>query len=777
MVSAISSSTSTHRCIYEGNSAAVQALFLLGLSFASFSMTAFAQTAADTSDAASSGLQEIIVTAQRRSENLQDVPITVTAFNEEALESRGITDLGQIAEFAPSLEIHSTNRPGGGGSAIAAYIRGVGTGDYNFPTDPAIGIYVDGVYMARSLGGLMSLADIDQIQVLNGPQGTLYGRNTLGGAILITTKDPVLSGPAEGMVEAHAGSDTRLDLIANISAPLVEDKVGYKFSLATFNSDGFGEQIDSGRNLSNEHRVIARGGLLFQMADHLALDLNLDYSGQRENPPVVATIAYFPGSPLVAPYNASVAPNLNPGLGLPAGSGISAAWISPNVYSNYSREPLRDDYDSGGVSARLTYDPSDAMQFKSISAFRDLRAGIDVEADGTPYAYFTDSTVDHDRQLSEELTVGGKVLDGQLNYLGGVFVFRETGHSFDYLELFHGLYEATGNAKFALDSITQQNLVSTSYAAFTQETYTIIPNVNLTAGARVTYDKKDYDGFIDAPQTNTVAVPDERSTPDWTSFTPKAVIDWKPMASTLLYTSYAEGYKAGGVTQPIVGLPPSSYAPERLKTTELGIKTSWLNNALTANFAGYYSDYNDVQLTSIINLPNGSIVKPTQNAGTAVIQGLEGEIDVMPLPGLRFTLLGDYTHDRFISLLPGAITALHAFVGERLPQIPDYDIHLGAEYGFQIPTGRLTIRVDSSVTGKAQMTIGDPASYQDSYTLVNGNLTYDPAWNDHMQFAFRAMNVTNKRYYVYDQTQASLNEQIVIPGAPLEWYFSARYKF
>jgi iron complex outermembrane receptor protein len=301
--------------------------------------------------------------------------------------------------------------------------------------------------------------------------------------------------------------------------------------------------------------------------------------------------------------------------------------------------------------------------------------------------------------------------------------------------------------------------------------------VNFTAGARVTYDKKDYDGFVDAPQLDAVPIPDERSTPTWTSFTPKAVVDWKPTASALFYASYSEGYKAGGVTQPIVGLPPSSYSPERLKTTELGIKTSWLNNALTANFAGYYSDYKDVQLTSIINLPNGSIVKPTQNAGTAVIRGLEGEIDVMPLPGLRFTLLGDYTHDRFISLLPGTITALHAFIGERLPQIPDYDIHLGAEYGFQIPTGRLTLRVDASVTGEAQMSIGDARSFQNSYTLLNGNLTYDPAWAEHMQFAFRAMNVTNKRYYVYDQTQASLNEQIVIPGAPLEWYLSARYKF
>lgn len=759
-----------------GTDSGIIALLAIVL-LAVFSADASAQTVSDATGAKSPGLEEIVVTAQRRSERLQDVPITVTAFNDQALQSRGITNLGQIAEFAPSLELHSTSRPGGGGSAIAAYIRGVGTGDYQFPTDPAIGIYVDGVYMARSLGGLMSLSDIDQIQVLNGPQGTLYGRNTLGGAILITTKDPILSGPAQRTIEAHIGSDTRIDLISNFNSPLVEERVGFKFSLATFNSNGFGEQIDTGRNLSNEHRVIARSGLLFAVADHLAVNFNVDYSGQRANPPVVATVSYFPGSPLVGPYNAIVAPILNPSLNLPTGSGISAAWISPTAYTNYSRQPLRDDYDTGGLSARVTYDPSEAIQVKSITAFRDLKADIDVEADGTPYAFFTDSTLDHDRQLSQEITVGGKVLSDRLAYLGGIYAYREVGHSLDYLQLFHGLYEVTGNPKLALDSITQQHLVSTSYAAFTQDTFAITRNVNFTAGARVTYDKKDYDGFIDGPQRGVISVPDERSTPHWTSFTPRAVVDWKPTTSSLVYVSYAVGYKAGGITQPIVGLPPSSYDPERLRTSELGVKTSWLNNRLTANFAGYYSDYNDVQLTSIITLPNGSIVKPTQNAGKAVIRGLESEINFMPISGLRFTLVGDYTHDRFISLVPGAITALHAFVGEQLPQIPDYDVHFGAEYGLRIPSGTLTVRLDASLTGKAQMTIGDPASFQNSYTLVNGNLTYDPVWTEHLELAFRAFNITNKRYYVYDQTQASLNEQLVIPGAPLEWYFSARYKF
>lgn len=777
MVSALSSFASCGCCACKSEFRAVPASLLLGLLLLSCSPAILAQATVDTGDAPAAGLQEIVVTAERRSENIQDVPITVTAFNDEALESRGITDLGQIAEFTPSLELHSTNRPGGGGSAIAAYIRGVGTGDYNFPTDPAIGIYVDGVYMARSLGGLMSLADIDQIQVLSGPQGTLYGRNTLGGAILITTKEPVLSGPAQGAIEAHAGSDERADFIANVAVPLSDDKIGFKFSFATFNSNGFGEDILTGRNLSDEHRIIVRSGLLFAFSDDLRMNVDFDYSGQRNNPPVVAVTRYFTGSPLVAPYNAIVAPAANAALGLPLGSGIGPAWISPNVYSSYTTAPLKDNYDMGGVSVRLNYLPSDDFQIKSITAFRDLVAEIDVDADSTPYNFFTDDTIDHDNQLSEELTAGGKALDDKLNYLGGIYAFREAGHSFDYVHLFQGLYEDTGNKHLALNTITLQNLVSYSYAVFSQETYSVLPNVDVTGGARVTYDKKDYEGSLDQPQLNIVAVPDEAASPHWTSLTPKAAIDWKVVGSAMLYASYSQGYKSGGITQPIVGLPPSRYDPERLATTELGLKSSWFNNKLTANFAGYYSDYRNVQLTSIITLPNGSIVKPTQNAGTAVIRGVEAEFDLVPIAGLRLNLSADYTHDRFISLVPGVVTALHAFIGERLPQIPDYDIHGGAQYSFRIPSGNLTVRLDASLTGEQQMTIGDPTSYQKSYALVNGNLTYDPDWANHMEFAFRAMNLTNRRYFVFDQSESSLNEQIVIPGAPLEWYISARYKF
>lgn len=255
-------------------------------------------TAAPT-DAKPAQVEEIVVTAQKRSERLQDAPVAVTAFSSQSLAARGITNVSQIGQYTPSLLIQPTNRPGGGGSSIAAYIRGVGTGDYNIPTDPAIGVYIDGVYLARSLGGLMSLTDIQRIEVLKGPQGTLYGRNTLGGAISIVTEQPKLSGDPEYMIQGRIGSYQRHDISASINAPIIEDKVGGKLSIAWLNSDGYGKDYYNGERLSDEHRVILRGGLMFKLEDHLTLDLSADYTRQRQNPSSSSILNFVTGSPLV----------------------------------------------------------------------------------------------------------------------------------------------------------------------------------------------------------------------------------------------------------------------------------------------------------------------------------------------------------------------------------------------------------------------------------------------------------------------------------------------
>lgn len=734
---------------------------------------ALAQQASQTP----AGIEEIIVTAERRSQRLQDVPVAMSAFDERALQKRGAARLEDISSIVPSLEIHSTSRPGGGGSSIAAYIRGVGTGDYNIPTDPAIGVYVDGVYLARSVGGLLSLTDIEQIQVLNGPQGTLYGRNTLGGAILVTTRQPLLNGEPDARLGVRVGSNDRADIWMSVNAPLVADKLGAKFSISTLNSDGWARQSLTGRRLSNEHRFILKGALTWAATEELSLTLNADYTRQRQNPPIVPSVLLTAPPARLAQYNTLVAPRVNSVLGLPAGSILDSRWIASDLRTSASTAPVRDDSDNGGASLKITYDRSPALQVNAVTAYRSLDARISVSSDSTPYNVFYSSGHFRDNQFSQEVTVGGTLMDGRLTYLVGAYYFEEQGKNLDEAQIFHGLYEVNRAVADALDTNTFQDLRAKSYALFTQETFALLPNLNITAGARINKDKKDYFGFVLRPQANLVGVPPQTNQGEWTSFTPKVSIDWKPMQDVMLYGSYAEGFKSGGVTTPILGFAPSTYEPETLKTYEAGFKSSWLDRRLTLNAAAYTSRYEDVQLTSIVALPGGGSGRPTQNAGDAKIRGAEFELVAIPVRGLTLNAAGGLTHARFKTLIPGAVSALGSRVGDRLPQIPDYNFSGGAEYRFDAAGGELSLRADIRVTGKTHLTAGDVDSFRDAYTLVNLGATYAPAWAPNLELALRGTNVTDRDYIVFSSRSPSTGIRGVIPGAPREWFLTASYRF
>lgn len=722
-------------------------------------------------------LEEIVVTAQRREERLQDAPLAVTAYSTRALEARGVTNLSQLGPFTPSLVLQQTNRGGGGGSSMAAYIRGVGTGDYNLPTDPAIGIYIDGVYLARSVGGLMSLPDVQQIEILKGPQGTLWGRNTLGGTINIVTTRPNLSGPVEGLITARIGSYGRKDLGVSVNGPMIEGRLGGKLSISTVNTDGWGRSEQTGVRLNNQHRFITRGALRFEPTEDLSLTLDADYSQQNARPPVISLGAFLPPSSLINSYNTLVAVPMNGALGLPAGSTYGPGFVTRNKFHNFAQGQLRDDFKTGGLSATVSWSPSESVEVKSISAVRSLYAAIDVDGDMTPYPAVAEQTVLRDVQVSQEFQVSGKLLNNRLTYLAGVYFFTETGHSSDRTQIFDGLFQATGNRALALSTDTFQRMEATSYAVFTQETYALQPNLRLTAGARLNYDKKDYDAFVLSPQLHTVAIPDQASSPHWTSFTPKVGLDWNPSDAILLYASYSQGFKSGGISPPLIGVPPAPYAPEKLRSYEIGAKTEWFDRRLTANFAAYRSAYRDIQLTTLIKLPNGSLGRPVQNGGNARITGAEAEIVASPLEGLTLNLSASYTHARFTSVSPGVASAVGASAGDRLPNIPDYSLNIGAQYVWPTEFGDVTLRGDFSEIGKAQLAIGDPSSYRSAYPLLNARVAFTPKSFPELELAVEGTNLTDEVYLTYSQSVAATSLRLQSPGPPRMVFVTARFRF
>jgi iron complex outermembrane receptor protein len=728
---------------------------------------------------------EMLVTAQRYEEDVQKAPVTVTPISIRAMEQRGVVNLGDVTKFVPNLELHSTNRPAGGGSAYAAYIRGIGTGDFQFPTDPGVGLYVDDVYIARTVGGLLSTdADIERIEVIKGPQGTLFGRNTIGGAFNVVTSKPLLTGPPTGSALVRYGDYGRRDLVGNVNAPLVDGIVGGKVTVAMLHSDGYSHQLLTGDRLDTEGRFVVRAGLRFKPNSQLEVRLDGDYSKQDQRPPAGVLLVFAPGGPTaakVANFNQFAAPAYNQGLGLPKDSIYDGRWVSPGPHDNYSLQPMYDRYDIGGVAARITYSPTDWLSIKSISAFRVVSASVAVDGDQTPYSLQSTQTALDEQQYSEELQFAGDVLENRLKYLVGLYAFQETGTSSVNTQSFHGLFEnePMPNNSDAGDTQQRFGLTATSLAAFSQETFEVLRGLHLTAGARINHDQKDYNYAVDFTQTGAVQVPYSTAQASWNSFTPKVGADWSPFEPMMLFASYSEGFKSGGFgPSNLASDPTPKYDPEKVRAYEVGIKTQWFENRrLMVNAAAFYNDYRNIQLTVQSRDPvTGANVRTTENAGSSGIKGFEAELGAAPVAGLLLNGGVGYVDARFDTLTPQAI-ATGFKVGDMLPQVPDWSINGGAQYTLVTGAGEITLRGDVTYKGRQYMTAADPTSYQSPYALYSARLSFVPKPVDQLELSLYGINLSDKVYYIYLATLPPTGEKIGIAGAPRLIFATATYTF
>jgi iron complex outermembrane recepter protein len=721
-------------------------------------------------------VEEIVVTAQRREESLQDTPISIAAFSEEALIQRGMTNLRNVTNYTPNVEVTVTNRPTAGGAAYAAWIRGVGTGDYAYPTDPGVGLYVDGVYLARTLGGLMSIADIERIEVLRGPQGTLYGRNTIGGAINVITSQPNLSGPSEGNFALRFGEDSRIDAQGNLNAALVDERVGAKLAFGVFTSEGYGKRLYDGKQTNDEDRAIVRGGLRFQLADNTDLDVRGDFSRQRNTGVLSNAESFYPTPPaLVARFNTVAAASQAAALGLPAGSVYDARWTIDDPYTTYSASKLQDDYDIGGVSATLSVSPSEAFSFKSISAWRTLETEVSVDGDTSPFTISSTNEAIDDDQLSQEFQVSGELFSERLRYLAGVFYFSEEGEGRRISESFHGVYEITGLAADARDTLVLQGYESESIAIFTQEEFDITPTLTAVLGARANWDDKTFETETRLPQRgDLVSIPAQTRSEDWFSFTPRAGLNWSPTDDVMLYANYSEGFKSGGFGNPTAVLPTPVYGPEELASYEVGAKTTWLDGMLTLNGAAFFSDWTDIQLNVIVPGPTGGVVNVTQNGGDAELYGFELESTLRPTNALTFNLGVGYTHNEFVRLAGGVVGVTY---DTKLPHVPEWSASVGGQYELTTGIGEWIFRADASYRSDQYLTIADPTSLEESFTLVNARVAFHPMALQGLEVAIEASNLTDEEYLVYNQNATIFGIQLHVPGEPRQVSAVARYRF
>jgi len=802
---------------------------MIGASIAAISNCAYAQT--DNGTGSGPGLDEIIVTAQKRSENVQDVPIAVAAFGGADLQARGVSEVAQLASFTPSVQLTNSSQLVSSPSMLSGFIRGIGQDDFSASFEPGVGTYVDGVYLARTIGANANLLDIERIEILKGPQGTLFGRNTIGGAISVVTREP---SPIAGMRgQFTVGRFNRLDVGIVADIPLIEDRLLSSIAISSSNRDGFQKRIPypgaSGfvtdplsayvltglgakNRLGGGNEQNIRAKLLWKGTDGFRVTLVGDYGNARQSASpstlikTTQTAAAGPGGlSLIGLYNTCINTSAavldSIGLGAVCGPrfGTGTAIAGVNVDSDPTNNRLTVDdrfvlndpdktYATGnnyarqrnyGLSATVDIDITDDITLKSITAYRNLRWNVGADLDGTPVIAFEPSILMKQHQFSQEFQLSGKAIDSRLNWLVGAYYFNEKAYE-ETDVLFPG----------ALQQIYAPNYLSTkSIAAFTHLNFALTDTLSFTAGARYTEERKRFEGgqadmnellikagvpavlFPDPNDlTRLYAVGQQRQ--KFHNFSPRLGVEFKPVRDLMLYGSYSRGYKSGGwtsrVTFPVSVAP--TFGPEQAETYEVGIKSQFFNRHLQLNAAAFTTKYENMQ----ISIQRG--VSPTfENAGDARIKGLELEAQAVLTDALRFNASVGYIDARYLRVNDPTGTIK---VTSDLPKVPKWTAHFGPEYRLRFgDDSTLTLRGDYSYRSRAANDVeNSPDLYSRAVSLVDLSISY-AAPDDRWSLTAGGKNVFDTRYMVNGVNQlGGVGNEFAVYNRPAEWYLTFAFK-
>ena len=685
----------------------------------------------EVADGASEGT--IVVTARRREERLIDVPIAVSSYGAEELEQRGAVDITEIAQLSPNTTLEESR---GTNSTLSAFIRGIGQQDPVSGFEQGVGIYLDDIYLNRPQAAVLDIYDVERIEVLRGPQGTLYGRNTIGGAVKYVTR--LLPQDVSVKLKGTLGTYDRADAILSASAPL-GDLVRVGGSVARLSRGGFGENLTTGEENYNKDIWAARGTI--EAGDYgepwsvrISGDYTRDESNQR-------------GGHRLIPGFSSGAPVLD------------------DVYD--SRGGLADpeqDVEAYGVSANLSVDLSDALTIRSITGWRKDDSASPIDFDALPAVDLDVPAFYRNEQFSQELQL---LYDaGPLSVLvGGYYLDATADTQFD-VRLFTTLDGFT--------AFTEANVDTETYAIFADATYDITDQLSLALGGRYTWDKREasilrqsYLGGgspvfggggvpVGAPST------DFDGASEFEKFTPRVSLSFAPTPDHNIYASYSKGFKGGGfdprgvgtnAPAAIPGMPTDaevsdflSFAPETVDSYEVGYKGDLLDGALYVALAGFYADYTDVQIPGSVGCtvfvggqPTQSFCGIVSNAGSATFKGIELEANARLARDFmtandRLTFTGslgwiDAEYDEYITNIGGTPTDVAEF--REVQNTPEWSG--SATLAYDRPLGDGDIYLGTTVSYRSetfQFEIPDPYLDQDGYALVDASLVYTaPAGN------------------------------------------------
>jgi len=782
------------------NARATTSLVALACAMLPFSVAAQTSDAQSTQTQAQStdskGIQEIVVTAQFREQNLQDVPISISAVSGAELERRSVSNLTDVARSVPNVEMQQGNS-GYGSNTNQAYIRGLGQVDFLATFEPRVGFYIDDVYFATTFGAVFDALDLERVEVLRGPQGTLFGRNSVGGAIRIITKKP--RGDNSGYIEATGGTDNHYQIRGAVDLGLVEDVLALRLTGSVKGQDGWVDLVDykcENPTLGNDNvgglgqgpvnrgckrgtlggskDYNFRGSLRWQPASTIDVLLQGDYMKENSESPPEAILAT--SLSLINPETGASGGRLGAGQDINFDNGLARylrglgtsyygfdvsthekmtevanSFVSPTRTSTYAsygnprvgyRNPPNGNFKAYGGSLNIDWDIAEKLHLTSISAYRKVEGVFGQSLLALPAEEVRQSV--SSRQISQEVRLLGTVFDGFLDFtLGGFYINTHgTNPSRVQTEGFTNALDFFGDDKNRLNA----------WAAFGAVDLHPLPGLTLSGGLRYSDERKTYTfnrdyspsglsaiNFIFTGKTHNTRV------------NPRLAVNYELNDNLSIYASYATGFTAAGFNARPFG-PSSVFAlkPENVKAYELGFKSQLFDRHARFNAAVYQTNFDDIVGTTrglgdpASRCPDSPFCN--DNIGDARIRGFEAELTAYPVDGLQVAANVGYTHFKYTSL---STAVQNLTLDSPNQRVPDWNASGSVQYDFDLGgKGKITPRVDVSYRSRIYFSTSraNVSAQQDPYALVNARLTYATADND-WSISLAATNLFDKFYY------------------------------
>lgn len=664
--------------------------------------------------AAPVGLEEVVVTAQKRSESLQDTPISVAAFTSADLEARGISNLVDLHAQVPNLQL--TPHPNSA-TTSRIFIRGIGNLDDQITQDPAVAVYIDGVYIGRSQGLANEVAELERIEVLRGPQGSLYGRNATGGAINFITKAPEL-GEFQARQDFSFGNYDLFRSRTRLNIPLGET-LAAEFGYLHSRKDGYVDNRGTGVDrFGDQRRDSYRAALRWSPTANLDVRYSYDRTDVEDTPPYVAAVPFHPQT-------------------------IKRPDEGADSVSNLRRNDIR----AQGHLLDASWEISDQLTLRSVTGYRKLdNASNQNYLAGVlgPFALFTNQFDDEQKQFSEELQAIGTAFDAQLNYVLGLYYFDESATT--------QASTMTAAGRRTDRSITADNRAYAVYGQGTWSPALFDARLHLTLGARWSRDERKatvQDTIVD--DSGVTVNPMGRGDNSFSNTSPTLIVSYDITDDANVYGKVSRGYRSGGynIRASTVERFNAGFDPEELTSYEVGAKSDWLDRRLRVNLATFYSRYKDVQVNTQSD-PDNPTRTDVLNAGKARIYGAELDITARPIANFTATIAYGYTNAKYKKiegLLGENIADRYVFTN-----IPRHSLAVDLEY--VIPNtriGTLTAGLNYSFQDDTYAASNDRRYVIDDYELINARLmlTDLPVGPAGLQFSLWGRNLADEEYYSF----------------------------